>query len=144
MKPAFDLMYNQMQPKPDSRAGWQAVGRRPRDHDDHGAQAEQEGGNTPQPAVTVSRISGQPHPTRRVPGGDGPAADQNGGRSNAHKSDLEQGRHDLGHAHNGMFPCQRGLRLRSLCMAIRNARIKALRVRIGSMTSSTYPRSAAM
>ena len=47
-------------------------------------------------------------------------------------------------AYSGMLPCQRGLRRRSLRRAIFRARISSPRVRPGSITSSMYPRSAAI
>jgi hypothetical protein len=50
----------------------------------------------------------------------------------------------LNPGYRGIFPCQRGLRRRSLRRAMRRARISSSRVRPGSMTSSMYPRSAAM
>src|SRR5258708_7724695 len=46
--------------------------------------------------------------------------------------------------YSGISPCSRRLRRRSFRTAILNARISSPRVRPGSITSSMYPRSAAM
>lgn len=47
-------------------------------------------------------------------------------------------------AHSGMFPCFLGGRLSRLVLSARNARVTFIRVLLGLMTVSIYPRSAAI